>query len=185
MYLNCTNPVPNHMSDVALVPPAPLPHDSDVSSSEQISINKAENLIKRKSLDTSGKEQLTQLLLPRRGLDLKSILKIALVVVLATSYLTFCFIVHHVTIPIEGNGLTVLGPSFIHCEQYCHSANAFTLTTSHALPVSTESGITTISILIISVALWPIRGLVDEIRVRLTLHIVTINMPKCFIFLVV
>jgi len=71
------------MSDMASAQPL-LPHDSDASSSEQISTDKAEQLTQKKSLDTSGKGQLTQFLQPPcSGLNLKSALKIALVVVLA------------------------------------------------------------------------------------------------------
>ena len=169
------------MSDLARAQPL-LPHDTDASSSEQISTDKAEQLTQQKSLDTSGTEQLAQLLLPRSGFNLKSALKIVLVVVLATAYLTFCFIVRHRAIPIGRKGFTVQNLPFLHCEQYCYFANTLTLTTSRSLPVTTEAGITTIAILIISVALWPINGLVDEIRVRLIVHIMTVNRPKCCIF---
>lgn len=169
------------MSNLACAQPL-LPDDSDASLSEQISTDKAENLAQQKLLGTSGKEQLAHLIPPRSGLNLKSVLKIALVVVLATSYLTFCFIVRHGTIPIGENGFTVRGLPFLHCEQYCYLVNTLTLTTSRTLPVTTEAGITTTTILIISVALWPINALVDEIRVHLIVHIVTINRPKCFIF---
>lgn len=170
------------MSDaVALAQPL-LTHDSDASPSEQISTDQAEELTRQKSLDTSGKEQLAQLLPPRSGLNLKSASKIALFMVIATSYLTFCFIVHRSRIPIGGTGFRVPGLP-VHCEQYCYSANLPipNLTTWRSLPVTTESGITTIAILIISVALWPIKGMVDEIKVCLIVHIVAINRPKCFI----
>ena len=59
--------------------------------------------------------QLHQLPPPRREIYLISA-KIALVVIFAISYITFCFIVHYNNVPI---GLSrVKGLPFLHCEQF-------------------------------------------------------------------
>ncbi|KDR66545.1 hypothetical protein GALMADRAFT_259061 [Galerina marginata CBS 339.88] len=121
----------------------PLPRrDPNAFSAERISADNAEESIRETLLGTSEKEQLPRLPLPHSGLNLKSTLKIVLVLFLAISYLTFCGIVHYHNVPIGGSG--VLGLPFIH--------------------FTTEAGITTIAISVVTVALWPIHGVIDEIR---------------------
>ena len=104
---------------MALVRPLPL-HDSKLSS-EGIYTDDTKELNQQPLLDTSKKEQLSRLLPPHSRLNLKSALRIALVLIFAVSYLTFCWIVHYHTVPIGGSG--VLGLPFVHCEQYLRYAN--------------------------------------------------------------
>ena len=55
------------------------------------------------------------------ALNWKSTLKIALVLILATSYLTFCVIAYYRAIPIGGKG--VVSVFFFNCERYlCYAA---------------------------------------------------------------
>ncbi|KDR79181.1 hypothetical protein GALMADRAFT_243078 [Galerina marginata CBS 339.88] len=96
-------------------------------------------------LDRCDKEQqvLVNILPPPRSrFDWISASKIVLVLVLAISYLSFCCIAHYHAIPVGGSGF--LGPRFVH--------------------FTTGAGITTITISIIYIALWPIYGLIAEIR---------------------
>jgi len=149
-----------------MAPSRPLPPHDPNQSSEPISTDDAKESTQQPLLDKSKKEKVSQLLPLRSGLNLKSVLKIVLALVFSLSYLTFCWIVYYRTVPISGGG--VLSLSFVHCEQYqCYVNNIVTLTPWHFLPVTTESGITTVAILITYVALWPIKGVIDEIRVCL------------------
>jgi hypothetical protein len=61
------------------------------------------------------KERLHPLRPPRREIYV-ILAKLALVLLLAISYLTFCFIVHYRNVPIGRS--RALGLPFIHCEQY-------------------------------------------------------------------
>jgi hypothetical protein len=154
---------------MSLAQPLP-PHDAEEST--------------QTLLDTPEKEkQLPQLPLPHSGFNLKSALEIALVLILATSYLTFCVIAHYRNIPIGSNGVVNL--YFFHCEQYLCCANNAADLIPGVFSVSIASGITTIAILIIYVALWPIKALVDEIRVRLTVHFLSTQALSNPSFLVV
>ena len=90
----------------------PPRHKLDPPSTNEISTDNlnAEQFI---LLEKPDKEQLRQLLPPRCRIYL-ILAKIVLVLILAISYLTFCFIVHYRTILIGRSG--VLGPPFGHCE---------------------------------------------------------------------
>ena len=90
----------------------PPRHKLDPPSANEISADNlnAEQFI---LLEKPNKEQLHQLLPPRRRIY-RILAKIALVLILAISYLTFCFIDHYRTILIGRSG--VLGPPFGHCE---------------------------------------------------------------------
>jgi hypothetical protein len=89
----------------------PPPHELNPPSADEISTDNAEQLV---LFEKPEKEQL-QLPPPRREIYLISA-KLALVLILAISYLTFCFIAHYRHIPIDRLSL-----SFLHCEQY-HSS---------------------------------------------------------------
>ena len=84
-----------------LIPPS--------SSANEISTDNPEQLI---LLEKPKKGQLHQLPPPRRETYL-ILARLALVLIFATSYLTFCFVVHYRHIPI-GRGV---GVPFFHCEQ--------------------------------------------------------------------
>jgi hypothetical protein len=89
----------------------PPPHQLNPPSANEISTNNTEQLV----LFEKPEKELHQLPPPRREIYVISA-KLALVLVLAISYLTFCFIVHNRHIPISRG--EVLGLSFPHCEQY-------------------------------------------------------------------
>jgi hypothetical protein len=147
---------------MALVRPSPHEHNPP----SEISTDNAEQLV---LLEKPKKERLHQLPPPRHEFYLISA-KLALFLISAISYLTFCFIVHYRHVPIGRSG--VLGLPF-HCEQYHSQATSLSLTAQRSLPVSTVSVITTMAILIVYVALWPIKGLVDEIRVGPTIYLLS------------
>ena len=90
----------------------PPPHELNPPSADEISTDNAEQLV---LLEEPEKERLNQLPPPRREIYLISA-KLALVFILAISYLTFCFIVHYHPIPIGRS--VVLSLSFSHCEHY-------------------------------------------------------------------
>ena len=77
------------MSPMALV--RPPPHELNPPCADEISTDNAKLVLLEKPAE---KEQLNQLPPPRREIYLISA-KFALVLILATSYLTFCFIVHY------------------------------------------------------------------------------------------
>ena len=112
------------------------------------------------------KEQVHKLLTPRREIYFISA-KIALVLIIAITFLTFGFIVHYRIVPIGKSG--VLVAPFLHCKLYHHvsyvTSSSLTALAHHSLPVSTVSVITTVAILIIYVALWPMKNVIDKIRV--------------------
>ena len=142
------------------------PHELNPPSANDISTNNAEQLT---LLEKPEKEQLHQLPPPRREIFLISA-KLALVLILAISYLTFCFIVHYRIVPINRNG--VLGLPFLHSEQH-HSKATSSLITRRSRPVNTMSVITTVAILVVYVALWPMMGVIDEIRVGLIIYLLS------------
>ena len=90
----------------------PPPHDPSSPSAKRISTDNAEELM---LLETPEKERPHQLPPPHSGIMLKSA-RLVLVLILALSYLTFCFIVHYRNVPVGGS--EVLGPPSLHCEQY-------------------------------------------------------------------
>ena len=91
----------------------PLPHELNPPSAHEIPTDNAEQLV---LLEKPEKERLHQLPPPRPEIYL-ILAKLALVLIFATSYLTFCYIVHRRgNIPIGRSG--VLGQPFFHCEQY-------------------------------------------------------------------
>jgi hypothetical protein len=91
----------------------PPPHEHTSASANKISTDNTEQVV---LLEKPGKERLHQLPSPSRNIYL-ILAKLALVLVLAISYLTFCFIVQHHNIPIGRSGVG-LGLPFLHCEQY-------------------------------------------------------------------
>jgi len=95
---------------MALVRPPPHELNPLPPSTDEISTDNTEKLV---LLEKPEKERLHQLAPPRRKIYLISA-KLALVLILAISYLTFCFIVHYLHVPI-GRGV---GPPFFHCEQH-------------------------------------------------------------------
>ena len=90
----------------------PPSHELSSPSTNEISTDNAEQSI---LLENPEKEQLHRIPSPRREIYFISA-KIALVLIFIISYHTFCFIVHYRSIPIGRSG--ILGPSFLHCEQY-------------------------------------------------------------------
>ena len=114
-------PTESHTGSTGMSLAQPLPpQNANRSSARRFSAENAEDSESNWSIrpnlhETPEKEKLPQLPLPHSGLNLKSVLKITLVLVLAASYLTFCVIAHYRTIPIGGKG--VMGLSFVHCEQ--------------------------------------------------------------------
>jgi hypothetical protein len=87
----------------------PPPHEHTPASANKISTDNTEQVV---LLEKLGKER--QLPPPSRHIYLISA-KLALVLILAISYLTFCFIVQHHNIPIGRSGVG-LGLPFLHCE---------------------------------------------------------------------
>jgi len=143
----------------------PPPHEPIPPSSNEISTDSAGQLV---LLEKPEKERLHRLPAPRREIYLISV-KLALLLIFAISYLTFCFIVLHRNIPVGRSGI-ILGLPFIHCEQYHSYATSLSLTARRSLPVGTLSVITTVAISIVYVALWPIRAIIDEIRVGVIIY---------------
>ena len=121
-------------------------------------------------LNKPEKEQVHKLPTPRREIYFVSA-KIALFLLIAITYHTFCFVVHYHIIPI-GTKSGVLVTPFFHCEQYHSSATSLSLrlTAWDSFPVSTVSVITTVNILIVSVALWPMKDVIDKIRVGVIIY---------------
>jgi hypothetical protein len=91
----------------------PPPHEHTPASANKISTDNTEQVV---LLEKPGKERLHQLPPPRREIYLISA-KLALFLIFVTSYLTFCFIVHHHNIPIGRSGVR-LGLPFLHCVKY-------------------------------------------------------------------
>ena len=93
----------------------PPPHDSeselDPPSANEISTDNAEQLVL--VAGKLEKERLHQLPPPRREIYLISA-KLALLLIFAISYLTFCFVVHYHNVPIGRS--RDLGFPFPHCE---------------------------------------------------------------------
>jgi hypothetical protein len=145
----------------------PPPHELDPPSANEISTDNAEQL---GLLEKSEKERLHQLPPPRCEIYLISA-KFALVLILAISYLTFCFIAHYRIVPIGRNG--VLSLPFLHSEQHLSKTTSSSLTARRSLPVNTMSVITTVAILIVYVALWPMKGVIDEIRVGMIIYLLS------------
>ena len=145
----------------------PSPHELNPPSVNKISTDNVEQLV---LLEKPKKERLHQLPPPRHEIYCISA-KLALFLISAISYLTFCFIVHYHRIPIGRSG--VLGLPFSHCEQYHSQPASSSLTAWRSLPVGTVSVITTMAILIVYVALWPIKGVIDEIRVSPTIYLLS------------
>ena len=117
-------------------------------------------------------ERVHKLPTPRREIYFVSA-KIALVLIIAIIYHTLCFYIaldynryHYHIVPLGTKSGDLVTP-FLHCEQY-HSSSSFT--DWHSLPVSTVSVITTVNILIVSLALWPMKDVIDNIRVGLIIY---------------
>ena len=91
----------------------PPQHELNPPSTNEIPTDNAEQLVL--PVEKPEKERPHQSLPPRREIYLISA-KIALVLILAIPYLTFCFVVHYRNIPIGRS--RVLGLPFVHCEQY-------------------------------------------------------------------
>ena len=88
-------------------------HELNPPSAHEIPTDNAEQLV---LLEKPEKERLLQLPPPRREIYL-IMAKLALVLIFATSYLTFCYIAHRRgNIRIGRSG--VLGQPFFQCEQY-------------------------------------------------------------------
>jgi len=94
----------------------PSPHEPNPPSSKEISTDSAEQLV---LLEKHKKERLHQLPAPRREIYL-ILAKVALVLIFAISYLTFCFIVLYRDVPV---GRSVDLP-FVQCEQYHSQATS-------------------------------------------------------------
>ena len=108
--LNCTV----HRIDICPMALVQLPpHELNPPSADEISTGNAEQLVLLEI--PTEKEQINQLSPPRRNIYLMSA-KLALVLILATSYLTFCIIVDYRPIPIDQS--VFLSLSFSHCEHY-------------------------------------------------------------------
>ena len=90
----------------------PPPHELNPPPANEISTNNPEQLA---LLEKAERERLHQLPAPRREIYFISA-KLALVLIFAISYLTFCVIVHYRNVPIGRGG--VLGIPFLRCEQY-------------------------------------------------------------------
>ena len=152
----------------------PPPHELNPTSANEISTDTAKEL-------SLPEEQLQHQLTPSpqpqarpsREIYLISA-KIALVLLLGISYFTFCFIVHYHHISIGPRGVLGLPKlPFLQCEQYHSEATSSFLTAWRFLPVNILSVITTGAILIIHVALWPMKGVIDEIRVGLVIYLLS------------
>ena len=140
------------------------PHELNPHSANEMSTDNAEQLALLDS-EIPEKERLHQLSpSSHRKIYLRSA-NIALVLIFAIFYLAFCFIVHYRNIPIGRSG--VLSLPFLHCKNYHSWVTSLSLTAWRSLPVNIDSVITTVSILIVNVALWPLMSLIDEIRVGL------------------
>ena len=144
----------------------PLSHEINSPSASESSADNAKQLV---LLEKPGKEleRLHQLPPPCREIYLISA-KIVLVLIFIISYHTFCFIVHYRQVPI-GRSAT-LGLPFLHSKQYHSKATSSSLTARRSLPVDTVSVITTVAILIVYVTLWPMKDVIDEIRVCLIIY---------------
>lgn len=71
------------------------------------------------------------------------LLKALLLPMLAIAYLTFCYVVHYRVIPVKAHGLVNVSPQNI---------------------ASIKAGVTSISILIVALGLWPLRDLIQDLR---------------------
>ena len=91
----------------------PPPHELTPATANETSTDNAEKVV---LLEKPAKERFHLSPQPRRDIYLISA-KLALVLISAISYLTFCFIVRHHNIPIGRSGVQ-LGLPFLHCEQY-------------------------------------------------------------------
>jgi hypothetical protein len=86
------------------------PHEPIPPSANEMSTDNQEQLV---LLEKPEKERFHQLPPSRHEIYLISA-KLALVLIFAIPYLTFCFIVLHRNVPIGGS----VGLPFVHCEQY-------------------------------------------------------------------
>jgi len=90
----------------------PPPHELDPTSLNETSTDNAKQLV---LVEKPEKEWLHRLPPPRREIYLIWA-KLALFLILAISYLTFCFVVYHHNVPIGRSRVLVL--PLRHCEQY-------------------------------------------------------------------
>ena len=140
----------------------PQPHELNPPSTNETSTDGAGQLV---LLEKPENERLPQSPPLRREIYLIWA-KIVFVLIFTISYLTFCFVVHYRNVPIGRS-------PFLHCEQHLSQATSLSLTVQRFLPVSTVSVITTVTILLVYVALWPMNGVIDEIRVGLILYLLS------------
>ena len=147
------------------------PHELNPPSANEMSTDNAE-LERLNLLENPEKERLHLLPPSRREIYVISA-KIALVLIFAIFYLTFCFIVHYRNVPIGRSGVLSMSLPFLHCENYHHDSwvTLSSLTACRSLPVDIVSVITTAAILVVYVALWPMMGVIDEIRVGLIIYL--------------
>ena len=81
----------------------------------------------------------------------------------------------HRSTPIGRSG--ILGPPFLHCEQYHSYPTSSSLTARRYPPVKIVAVITTVAILTAYFALGLWRGVIDEIRVRLIIYYIS-TLPR-------
>jgi nitrate reductase NapE component len=90
------------------------------------------------------------------------LLKTLLLPILAIAYLTFCYVVHYRIVPISLHGLINTSPQNIG-EYLC--LHVYYLKPQALVSASIKAGVTSISILIIALGLWPLRDLIQNLRV--------------------
>jgi hypothetical protein len=78
----------------------------------------------------------------------------------AITYLTFCYVVANRPVPVTRTGIIDASPKHLGMTPPTYYLPTFSLSLA-----SVKSGITAISILIITFGLWPLRSLIDDLKV--------------------
>jgi hypothetical protein len=82
---------------------------------------------------------------------------------LAIAYLTFCYVVHYRVIPVKAHGLVNVSPQNIGGQFFFLRVRL--IKPQASLQASIKAGVTSISILIVALGLWPLRDLIQDLRV--------------------
>ena len=84
----------------------------------------------------------------------------------AIAYLTFCYTVHNRMVPVAANDFLTRNASPADIGSFHSRATSSFLWFIMLLLATVKSGITSISILLIAIGLWPLKDLVENIKVN-------------------
>ncbi|KAG6375189.1 hypothetical protein JVT61DRAFT_3398 [Boletus reticuloceps] len=97
-------------------------------------------------------------------------LEMALFPLAAIGYLAFCYTVHGKVIPVNTYGLYAVTPQHLGMCRISQSGASFLKPFPPNHIATIKGGITTITIIIISIALYPVYNIVSNLKVSITRH---------------